>query len=339
MTLDTDVLIVGAGLSGLALAAALRAGGRELAVLEARGRAGGRVLSAGGYDLGPAWIWPHQHRILRLARDLGLRTFEQHSAGRLIFENAQGAVRRDLDMAPMAGALRVAGGLARITDALAEGLGGALHLSEAVTGVRETGAGVIVTTAQRSWTARQAVLALPPRLMRPMGLQVADTPTWMAGHAKLIAVYDRPFWRDDGLNGDAISHRGPLAEIHDASPEDGRAGALFGFALPGAAAAEDFAERALAQLSRLFGARAGAPDAMHVKDWSTDPATATAADRVPPHAHPLYRPIAPTERLVFAGTEAAPTEGGFLEGALEAAEAAFRHLAANITPLEATTRT
>ncbi len=38
----------------------------------------------------------------------------------------------------------------------------------------------------------------------------------MAGHAKVVALYERPFWREQGLSGDAISHCGTLAEIHDA---------------------------------------------------------------------------------------------------------------------------
>ena len=172
--------------------------------------------------------------------------------------------------------------------------------------------------------AERAVLALPPRLVRGLGMKVPDAPTWMAGHAKLIAVYDRPFWRAAGLNGDAISHRGPLAEIHDASPGDGREeGALFGFALPGAARETDFEAAALGQLARLFGPEAGQPRKVFVKDWSRDAATATQADLVAPPGHPTYRPIAPQGRIIFAGTETAQADGGFLEGALEAAEAAL----------------
>jgi len=50
---------------------------------------------------------------------------------------------------------------------------------------------------------------------------------------------------------------------------------------------------------------------------------ATTADLAPLRAHPSYRPISAQGRIVFAGTEVAATEGGFLEGALEAAEAAL----------------
>lgn len=325
---DVEIAIVGAGLSGLALARLLLADGRDVAVLEARNRPGGRVLSQHGYDLGPAWIWPHNHRMLTLADTLGVRTFPQFGDGRLVFEDAQGHVRRDIDMATMGGALRIDGGLDRITDALAETLGPALRLGHRVERVIEGNTGVTVSGDGFSLQAGNAVLALPPRIARGLGLSAPDVPTWMAGHAKLIAIYDTAFWRGAGLNGDAISHRGPLAEIHDASPADGSQGALFGFAVPGAAGQPGFETDALAQLGRLFGADAARPAMTYVKDWSADRATATSADLVPPSSHPEYRPIASQSRLLFAGTEAAPTEGGFLEGALAAAEAAYRHLSA-----------
>ncbi|MFS0906790.1 hypothetical protein AB3N02_27595 [Priestia aryabhattai] len=50
----------------------------------------------------------------------------------------------------------------------------------------------------------------------------------MAGQAKAVAIYDRPFWRELGLSGFVSSWVGPLQEIHDASPDVG-SGALFGF--------------------------------------------------------------------------------------------------------------
>ncbi len=326
MNLDAEIAIVGAGLAGLALARALKTEGRSIVVLEARGRVGGRVLSQDGYDLGPAWIWPHNRRLLALAEELGLGVFPQYSAGRLVFEDANGIVRRDLEFATMGGALRIAGGIGQITNVLANDLADVLHLETPVEQITEDARGAMITARNRTVRSDRVVLALPPRIAAGLGFQVPDVPTWMAGHAKLIAVYDTPFWRSAGLNGDAVSHLGPLMEIHDASPMGSAQGALFGFAAPGSARHAEFSAQAIAQLGRLFGDEAARPKDVMLKDWSADPATATPADLTPPASHPHYRPIASSGRVIFAGTETAPGDGGFLEGALESAAMAHAQL-------------
>lgn len=326
MSAETEVCIIGAGLSGLALASALLAEGRDVTVLEARDRPGGRVLSHNGHDLGPSWIWPHNRRMLALLDRLGLRSFPQHAAGRLVFEDATGTIRRDLDFATMGGALRVSGGLARVTDALAAEVGDDLHFARPVRWLADDATGVTISTEGDTIRAARVVLALPPRLAARLGVTIPDVPTWMAGQAKLVATYPTPFWRAEGLNGDAISHRGPLAEIHDASPDGSEKGALFGFAHPGAARDAGFRDAAIAQLARLFGPNAAEPEEVILKDWGTDPATATTADRVPQAGHPIYRSLPSTGRLIFAGSEATPEDGGFLEGALAAADAAYGSL-------------
>ena len=86
-----DVAVVGAGLAGLSAARALSAAGREVAVLEARDRVGGRTLNEPIGDgkvveIGGQWIGPTQRRALALVEELGLQTFPTHTAGRNLFE-------------------------------------------------------------------------------------------------------------------------------------------------------------------------------------------------------------------------------------------------------------
>lgn len=82
---DVDVAVVGAGLAGLTAARRLDQAGLEVRVLEARDRVGGRTLTrtVGGeaVDMGAQWIGPTQHRIHALVEELGVETFEQHTAG------------------------------------------------------------------------------------------------------------------------------------------------------------------------------------------------------------------------------------------------------------------
>lgn len=349
-----DSVVIGAGLSGLAVARALSRKGETLALLEARDRAGGRILSRsvsadGGarYDLGPAWIWPHNSRILELVAELGLPLMRQYSAGKLVFQDQNGSVRRDLDFSTMGEALRVEGGLSRITDGLAHALPkGVLHLAHVVKTIETSGTGVRLrgTNGDGAFTvdADRAILALPPRLSarrivfspalsEPFHRSLSSVPTWMAGHAKLVAVYGRAYWREAGYSGDAISHLGPLFEVHDASPDPDASGgaALFGFVAPDRAGAEcdeaRLIEDATRQLSALFGPILGAPTRVLLENWASDPFTSTEVDRPDLSGHPRYRNLTFADdpwsgRVFFAGTETAPENGGFLEGALEAAE-------------------
>lgn len=221
-----------------------------------------------------------------------------------------------------------------------------LRLQAEVTALSRTDAGIAATLRSgETVRADRVVLALPPRLAAKIAASpplpdaalraVQGVSTWMAGQAKALAVYDRPFWREAGLSGDATSRMGPMVEVHDASPARGGPYGLFGFiGVPPEARVAEEALRAhlVAQLVRLFGPDAAQPLALFLKDWASDPHTATVADHAPLMAHPSYgmpQVLADLrdEGLLFAGTEVAPQFGGYVEGALEAAEAVLAVLA------------
>jgi monoamine oxidase len=83
---QADVVIAGAGLSGLMAAQTLLAAGVEPLVLEARDRVGGRTWTCPAsdgepLDLGGQWIGPTQRRVLALAEELGVQTFKTWDTG------------------------------------------------------------------------------------------------------------------------------------------------------------------------------------------------------------------------------------------------------------------
>ena len=85
-----DVLVVGAGLSGLCAAREIVKHGHTALILEARDRTGGRmvrrqVIEGGWIDLGGQWVGPTQHKIIELADELGVKRFESYHHGASIF--------------------------------------------------------------------------------------------------------------------------------------------------------------------------------------------------------------------------------------------------------------
>ncbi|MEM8730853.1 MAG: FAD-dependent oxidoreductase [Pseudomonadota bacterium] len=357
--MQTDVLIAGGGLSGLALADQLARSGRDFVLVEAQGRLGGRILSlplAGSrFDLGPAWFWPGQPRMAALARRFELPVFAQYTSGDVVFQDRSGAVQRmQGGGAAQQDAYRIDGGMQSLTDALTATLDpNRLRLGQPLRALHRNAHAIDAhLDSGQVIEARHVVLAIPPRVV---ATQVEFTPalapdqtaslrampTWMAGQAKIIAVFDHPYWRQAGLSGDAFSHRGPMVEIHDASPRSGGPYALFGFvgvpAQTRQTQAAALLPAALEQLTTLFGPELGQPLDLRMQDWAGLPAIATPDDAQMMQTHPRYGLSANLTDLWdghvrLASTETAEDFGGYLEGALTAADTtaqALSHSAAS----------
>lgn len=346
---QVEVVIAGGGLSGLVLASQLEKRASQYLLLEARPRFGGRILalryptqsSHQYYDLGPAWFWPGQPKIAKLIGELGLQAFEQYAFGTSCFEDAEGRIHRGAQFASMQGSLRLKGSFQQLIAKLEERIPEQKrHLSTPILRVENQKSHLLIQTPTGTLQCQRLVFTLPPRVVAesisftpPLNSDVISAmqsvPTWMAGHAKLIALYEKPIWREAGFSGDVISHRGPLGEIHDASPEQGGPYALFGFVATPAKTRQNQQEslirEAIAQLAGFFGNEMRTPLAVHLQDWAREPETATPRDQKTLRFHPHYglpQKLANLwqQSLYFGSTEVAATFGGYLEGALEAVD-------------------
>ena len=350
------IIIVGGGLSGLHTAYELHKQGIDFMLLEARPRLGGRIQSRNwqqsdyddkqaGYDMGPAWFWPGQQHLENLVNELGLvdQVFYQQEAGDAVYENAEAHIQRGIQGISMAGSYRLQGGNAQLVANIYKHLPeNSVKLNACAQQIQQQENGLITLANVDGKTfnihSEAVVIAAPPRVALQKITFEPSLPetriavlnnikTWMAGHAKLLAFYETPFWLEQGYSGDCISQTGPMHEIHDASPKTGGPYALFGFmGVPAASRgdAELLKQAAVEQLVRLFGERAASPLEIYYKDWAQDDLTATALDQEMLTSHPTNDIQQASEagwdgRLIWSGTETSGGRfNGYLEGALEA---------------------
>lgn len=302
-------------------------------------RAGRELLA-----LGIESVWAAQPEDLSLLHLL----FYTHSAGSLdlLFDTAGGA-QQD----------RFVGGSQRVPIALAERLGDeAILLGAPVRRIEHDDDGVVVhaertpadgvaATDRLAVRARRAIVAIAPALA---GRIVYDPPlpgrrdqltqrTPLGTVAKCMAVYDEPFWRADGLSGQATSDSGPVKLTYDNSPPGGRPGVLLGFLEgrrareAGRLSPEDRRAMVIGCFTRLFGPRAARPEAYVERLWAEEEfSRGCYGCFMPTGAWTAYGDAlrAPIGTLHWAGAEVAERWSGYMDGAVRSGESAARDVLA-----------
>lgn len=245
---------------------------------------------------------------------------------------------------------RIVGGSIRIAQTMAAQLGDRVRLGSPVRTIAQDDDGVVVTTrAGDAVTGTHVLVTLPPTLAGRLEYD-PPLPSWRdqltqrlpAGSVmKVYAVYDEPFWRADGLNGQAASDTGPVKVTFDNSPPSGTPGVLMGFVEAGDGrrlAQVTPEERRVAVLGcfvRYFGSRAATPREFLERDWMAEEFSrgCYGAHFTPGvwthYGHALREPVG---RVHWAGAECSPVWNGYMEGAVRSGEDTAEVVLARLTP-------
>jgi monoamine oxidase len=251
-----------------------------------------------------------------------------------------GTFERLIDTRGGAQAQRFVEGSQVISIRMANRLGrGGVLLGSPVRRVEQDHDGVTVHSDRAVVRAGHVVIAVPPTLAgridyTPQLPASRDALTQRLPQGALIkaeAFYDRPWWRDLGLTGAAVSTVGPAKTTFDVSPPDGKIGGLLGFVGGDEARAfsgrPDALERAVLKNFATFlgDDRALHPREFHVMDWTREQWTRGCPVAIAgPGVLTEYGPAiaAPVGRIHWAGTETATYWHGYMDGAVRSGERA-----------------
>lgn len=174
----------------------------------------------------------------------------------------------------------------------------------------------IVTTA----TEHRATIEFEPAL--PEEAQGLIRSWGLGALSKALVAYDKPFWRADGLSGEALADTGTVFITFDVSPSPDGPGILMAFCDPrvfDVHAPETRRAQVVKQLTDLYGPEAARPIDYTDHCWNTDSfAPGGPNPVVAPYASVRYGSVLaePHGRVEWAGTETEGEWTGSMNGAV-----------------------
>jgi monoamine oxidase len=212
-------------------------------------------------------------------------------------------------------------------------------LKQPVRRIVQSAHGVTVHTKRLKVRAKRVIVAIPPTLAgridyRPDMPPERDQLTQrlpQGNLTKVAAVYDRPFWRDAGLTGTAVSTDGFINATFDDTPPGGSPGVVFGF-IGGdqsrafnALSPGDRRAAVIAQFTQFFGSGAANPIDYLESNWASErwsrgcPVGIAGPGVLTTYGPALRRPVG---RIHWAGTETSTYWNGYMDGAVRSGERA-----------------
>ncbi len=258
----------------------------------------------------------------------------------LFYSHSGGSFQRLIDTTGGAQQDRFAGGSALIAERLAGRLGDeTIQLDAPVSKISVTGGKVTATTQAGQFDGKRIIVTAPPLLAGRIEYEPA-LPHWreqltqrapMGSVIKCQVIYDEPFWRADGLSGQATGDGEGSRVVFDNSPPDGSPGILLAF-LEGDEARRLGRESpqvrrgaVVGSLVRYFGPKAAAPAGYLELDWQQERwsggcyGTIFGPNVWTRYGHALTTPAGP---IHWAGTETSPIWCGYMDGAVRSGQTA-----------------
>lgn len=233
----------------------------------------------------------------------------------------------------------VAGGMGAVAETVAATLADRVHLDMPVRRIVQERDRVRVAADGLEVQARRVVVTVPPALALDIDFdpvlpadRLALYRVAVAGEeTKTLLVYDRPFWREDGLSGQSAEPDSAAEVTIDASPADGSRGVLAAFTFGRVAAALEATAEAdrraalLAAMAARFGPQASRPDAIVETAWFREPwSRGCSFAHLPVGALTSFGHLlrAPFGLVHWAGTETATVSHGAVDGAIRSGQRA-----------------
>ena len=227
----------------------------------------------------------------------------------------------------------------QVAAAIGNELDGNIVFGAPVSAISQDAIGVTVTSDQGAWQADQGIVALPLPLSSRIRYQPAlpadrdalSQQMPMGSIIKLWIAYEKPFWRDHGMNGLMFTDAPPCSAISEATPPSGSPGFLVGF-MDGRRALR-WSGRPMEERKKLFtdmivnyfGPEGAKPIDYIDQDWPADPWSRGCYG---PSMGPGVLTTLGTAlrakfgRIHWAGTETSPIWTGYIEGAIRSGERA-----------------
>ncbi len=236
-------------------------------------------------------------------------------------------------------AYRVVGGSQLIALRLADRLGDRVVLGAPVQEISWSDAGVEIEAEGMLVRARAAIVAVPPNMTTAIRFRPA-LPAWrqrlgqslsQGSINKILSVYERPFWRDDGLSGQGFAPYELVRELYDNSPPSASAGVLVTFLAgenaerAGRLSPDERRSEVLAGMAKYVGAGALEPVDFIETDWSDQEwtrgayGTSYGPGGLTRFGEDLRRPVGP---IRWACTDIAGVGHIHMEGATRSGRAA-----------------